>query len=283
MKISLPQILASAVAAVMAALVASFFGVTGTVVGVAVGSAVATAGTAVFRHSFERTNEVVRQVVAGSPATERLIRPLGRTRPAGTVAHEEADPARPDTHGVAGTDLDQPSGPSSAGGVRLVSVHIDEAGGAETAVARPPQVVQRRVSGRPGQRRPAQRRPVPWGRYAAIAAVVAVMGLGLVTGVEFIAGEPLSALIGVHGSPGSGSSVSHLFGSSTRSTTTTTSTTTATTTSTTIPVTTTTGAASTSTGGSTSSTTLPGGTSTSTSTSTTRPTGGTTSTTGPAG
>ena len=113
MKISLPQIIVSAVAAVVAALVASFFGVTGTVVGVAVGSAVATAGTAVFRHSIERTNEVVRQVVAGSPTADRLIRPLGRTRAAGAVAGPEHTTSGPPTRIDRSALTRRPYSPSS--------------------------------------------------------------------------------------------------------------------------------------------------------------------------
>jgi cytoskeletal protein RodZ len=168
---------------------------------------------------------------------------------------------------------------TAAGPTRLISTHIDDGQPWDAAPARPASTVLRR----PPRGAGVGRRSL-WLRYAGVAAIVAVLALGLVTGVELVAGKPLSALLGVHGSPGSGPSVSHLFGSSGKSTTTTTSTPSSTTT-TGAPGTTTTGASgttNTTVPGSVTSTTTAGGTATAgSSTSTTRPDGSTTTTTSP--
>jgi hypothetical protein len=62
-KISLIQVVATALAAITATVVASFLGVAGTVAGAAVASTMSVVGTAVYSHSLRRTRERVRTVV----------------------------------------------------------------------------------------------------------------------------------------------------------------------------------------------------------------------------
>jgi hypothetical protein len=77
-RLSLVQLVASALAAVTAAVAGSYLGVNGTVIGAAVASVLSVAATALYSHSLQRTGERVRAVV---PASSRWIPP----RPAAPV------------------------------------------------------------------------------------------------------------------------------------------------------------------------------------------------------
>ncbi|HEY3941103.1 MAG TPA: hypothetical protein VGL60_01350 [Acidimicrobiales bacterium] len=214
MKLSVRQITASAIGAVLSALIASLFGVKGTVIGVAIGSAVATAGTAVVAQSIERTHRVVRQVVVAKSGTTGLIRHLGGTGSVGQAKHDAVEAPTPLQGPV---DGGQPSPTASS-----------EAVTGERPVARA---------------RTSRGRRLRWPVLVTAMVGVFAFGLLVVTGVEVIAGKPLSRLFGVQGSPTKGASVSDLFGSSgsTTTSTTTTSTTGSTTTTSTTTVPTTTG------------------------------------------
>lgn len=138
-RLSLVQLVASALAAVTAAVAGSFLGVNGTVIGAAVASVLSVAATALYSHSLQRTGDRVRSVV---PASSRWIPP----RPA--IA---ADPA-----------------PA-----------------------------------------PAPVRRTPRGAVAALAAVaVFAVALAFLTGLEVVAGRPVSDLLA--GKTASGTTV---FGS----------------------------------------------------------------------
>jgi len=69
-RISLIQVVASALAAVTAAVAGSYLGVNGTVIGAAVASVLSVAGTAIYSHSLQRTGDRVRSAV---PASVRWI------------------------------------------------------------------------------------------------------------------------------------------------------------------------------------------------------------------
>jgi hypothetical protein len=69
-RISLIQVVASALAAVTAAVAGSYLGVNGTVIGAAVASVLSVAGTAIYSHSLQRTGDRVRSVV---PVSARWI------------------------------------------------------------------------------------------------------------------------------------------------------------------------------------------------------------------
>ena len=75
-RLSIVQLVASALAAVTAAIAGSFLGVNGTVIGAAVASVLSVAANALYAHSLQRTGDRVRAVV---PASTRWLPP--RTEP----------------------------------------------------------------------------------------------------------------------------------------------------------------------------------------------------------
>lgn len=106
--LSVPQIFGSALAAISASFAASYLGIVGTFIGAAVVSVVATVGTALYRHSLERTKSALHEAVSRTDLREMaaraalLNRPLRRVEPrtlaeqASTVSAEpEATPASP--------------------------------------------------------------------------------------------------------------------------------------------------------------------------------------------
>jgi hypothetical protein len=167
MKLNGKQIIASAAGAVLAAVLASLFSVKGTIVGVAIGSAVATSGTAIFASSIERGHKVVRQVVIKNPNAP-FLRQFGQTEPVGAVAREDAEGPT--------TAVEQVTGPGTP---------------PTTATATP------ETGPAPGTDGPASgprtfRLPVLAGSIVGVF----VLSLVVVTCVELVAGQPLSALFG---------------------------------------------------------------------------------------
>ncbi|MGH9090696.1 MAG: hypothetical protein ACRDZR_04825 [Acidimicrobiales bacterium] len=255
MKVNPKQIAASAAGAVVAAVVASVFGAKGTLVGIALGSVVATTATALVVQSLERTHEAVRQAVHDPDRTQLLRRP-GSSRPAGTVTGRAEDTALTEGTGAetAATGAARPGAPARPGGDGTRA----SAGGASIGRWR-----------------------IRWPVLAASVLAVFVVALGVVTGIELLAGKPLSSVFG-SGNANSGTSLGNVV--SPPSTTTSTTTTTQPTASTTAPSTTTSTTSTTASPGSTTTsapasattTTGAGGASTTTTTTTT------TSTTQPA-
>jgi hypothetical protein len=207
MKVSIRQVLASAVGAVVAATIASFFGVNGTIVGVAIGSAAATIGTALVAQSIERTHDAVRQVVVRAPDAS-LLRRLGGTNAAGAVTESAPEADVPVAEAARANEA---RGDESA-------MTVIPSPGPRTAVL--PRVAPR--AGAP--------RKLNWRVVAVTSVIVFVLVLGLITVVELVAGKPLSDVFG--GKQGNGTS---LLGpsSTTKQPTTTTTTVPTTTTSTT--------------------------------------------------
>lgn len=104
-RLSLIQLIASALAAVTAAVAGSFLGVNGTVIGAAIASVLGVVGTAIYSHSLERTGERVRTVVPSSarwlsdprvpqptpaPVAPRRTHPLARAGAAAAVVFAAA-------------------------------------------------------------------------------------------------------------------------------------------------------------------------------------------------
>ena len=155
-RISLVQLIASALAAVTAAIAGSFLGVNGTVIGAAIASVLSVLGTAIYSHSLHRTGDRVRSKV---PASARWLPEPAQTLP-----------------------LPAPVGPAGVPRQQL-----------------PP-------SGAWQHPRPAApRRLDPVARVAAAAVIVFAAALGLLTGVEVVAGRPVSDLL--HGTSASGTTV----------------------------------------------------------------------------
>lgn len=149
-RVSLVQLVASALAAVTAAVAGSYLGVNGTVIGAAVASVCSVVGTAIYSHSLRRTGDRVRSAV---PASARWL--PDRTEP--------------------------------------------------MPIPTPVPVAPQRT--RLAPRQPA-RRLHPLARVGAAAVIVFAAALGVLTGVEIVAGRPVSDL--VSGKTASGTTV---FGS----------------------------------------------------------------------
>jgi hypothetical protein len=312
MKFSVRQMLASAGGAVLAAVIASLFGVKGTIIGVAIGSLAATFGTAMVSQSIERGHAAVKQVVVKVPERANLLRRLGGTAASGQTqtaepgadAHDVTEPVT--TAPVAGdatTQMAVPSDdtsvmeipqsdtervitapaasdatiqmavPSDDTGVMAIHQHDDAdvtrqlpVSGGEPDTAEMPIPVP-----------PA--RSIPWRTIIGTAVIVFILSLVLVTGIELIAGHPLSDLFG--NNKNNDPSIVHIFTpgpatTTTTSSTTTTSTSTTTTSSTSTTTTTTPGATTTSTTPGQSTTTTSSGLfgTTTTTSATTVPPGG---------
>ncbi|MBN9619104.1 MAG: hypothetical protein J0H43_05160 [Actinobacteria bacterium] len=165
--ISLTQVIATALAAVTATIGASFLGVAGTVVGAAVASVLSVVGNAVYSHSLRRTQDRVREAVPSWPVG-RLVASDDPTARIGTA------------------------GPTARIGTAAPPVL--------------PAAAPRRPVREP---RPARtRRPGERSRWrAALVGSVAmfVVVSGTITGVELVAGRPLSDI--VRGDGGTGTSV----------------------------------------------------------------------------
>src|ERR1700760_5043624 len=66
--LSIPQIVAGALAAATAAILGSFLGVAGTIGGAAVASIVSTVGSSLYQRSLERTRDAVKDRLVGNTA-----------------------------------------------------------------------------------------------------------------------------------------------------------------------------------------------------------------------
>jgi hypothetical protein len=281
-KFSVRQMLASAGGAVLAAVIASLFGVKGTIIGVAIGSLAATFGTAMVSQSIERGHAAVKQVVVKVPERANLLRRLGGTSASGQTAaaqpaadaHQVTEPVT--TAPVAGDATSHMAVPSDETGVMeipqgdaepvrttpmasdattQIAVPSDDTGVMAIPQPNPAAVTsQLPVSGSepdtaemPIPVPPA--RSIPWRTITGTAVVVFVLSLVLVTGIELIAGHPLSDLFG--NNKNNDPSIVHIFTPGPATTTSTSTTTTSTSTTTTST-------------SSTTTTTTPGGTTTST-------------------
>jgi hypothetical protein len=174
--ISLVQVLAAALAAATATIAASFLGVAGTVVGAALASVISVTGTALYSHSLRRTSSRVRQRVArpGTTATRPMRLPVDRSPLQGPGGSSPFD--RPTLQG---------------GGF-----------------AEPTYYGRRRTGpSRPAEHADHGRVRALWRRLAIAAVAIFVAVLAVLTGVELLAGQPISDL--VRGRTGTGTT---LFG-----------------------------------------------------------------------
>ncbi|MCD2190656.1 hypothetical protein [Actinomycetospora soli] len=117
--LTLPQILAGALAAATAAILGSFLGVIGTIGGAAVASVVSTVGSALYQKSLERTRDAVKSRLVVNPVTGTKVAgavdragtpgapPAGRPGPQGA---QPGMPPRPGVPGQAGPMMSPPYG-----------------------------------------------------------------------------------------------------------------------------------------------------------------------------
>jgi len=101
--LSLPQILAGALAAASAAVAASWLGVAGTVVGAVVASVVVSVTSALYSHPLERSSQVIREVLPQRPYPYRDDSESTETRIFDASAADEAIADGNDTRSTRGT------------------------------------------------------------------------------------------------------------------------------------------------------------------------------------
>jgi hypothetical protein len=157
-KIRFSQVLAGALAAITAAVLGSTMGVAGTVVGAGLASVVTTVGGALYLRSIQRTKQGVRSV-------RSLVVARAGTTSVTLVDERPAEPAPADEPETVQDDDAEPEPPAEQETGRL-------------------EVVE--------QEQPPTRRRLRWPALIAATVLAFVLGMLVVTGVEWIRGEPLS-------------------------------------------------------------------------------------------
>ncbi|MFB9428068.1 hypothetical protein [Streptoalloteichus tenebrarius] len=211
LEIKLTQVAGGALAAVTAAVLGARLGVAGTVLGAGVASVVTTVGSALYQHSLERTRETVKVVATklpiggGSGEAERTAvgAPLETTRWGDGHDRTTTWVGRPMTHDDA-TQIVRPVGSTA------VQPAVGAGQGEETTriIRRPEPAGEAGAAGSTGTRAGRQGWQEwlrqRWTRVAAVSALGFVLGMLVVTGVEWVRGEPLSG-------GGSGSTVGEIL------------------------------------------------------------------------
>lgn len=187
LKINLPQVAGGALAAVSAAAIASFLGVGGTVIGAALGSVVASVGGAFYSHSFRRAGEQLSQT--------RVLTVVARARPGASDVGPADLPEIADDVPSVGPD-------APTGGLSAPARPVDDPDPGRTydAVAGP---VTDSADGDEPARGARDWRQLPWKRIAVVAAVLFVLAIVVIEGIEVLIGHPISG--------GSGTTVTKLF------------------------------------------------------------------------
>jgi hypothetical protein len=161
--IRISQVLAGAMAAVTAALIGSTMGVAGTVVGAGLASVISTVGGALYLRSIERTRESVRTVVKAKV--------VGRSGGATVLVSDE----KPATGEVVEADTEsEDAGERSADEPEEKPAENAEDG--QTSDDRPP----------------VTRRRLRWPVLVVTSIAAFALGMLVITGVEWLRGEPLS-------------------------------------------------------------------------------------------
>ena len=176
------QVVASALAAITAALLGSTMGVAGTVIGAGVASVVSTVGGVLYLRSIQRTSESVRFVRsrviarAGSTTVTVTEQPRDGRQPVAAAGEDKAD------------ESDNGTAVVRADGETAGDAADEEAAGGETAGE---QAADEQTAGEPARERPAGRRRT-WLVMAAGSLVAFALGMAVITGFEWLRGEPLS-------------------------------------------------------------------------------------------
>jgi hypothetical protein len=92
LELSIPKVLAGALAAASAAVAASWLGVAGTVIGAVIASVVVSVTTALYSHPLERGSQVIREVI---PVVPTRYRASDATSATGAIETIVLDPAEP--------------------------------------------------------------------------------------------------------------------------------------------------------------------------------------------
>lgn len=169
------QVMAAAMAAVTAAVLGSTMGVAGTVVGAALASVVSSVGGALYLRSIQRTKDGVRTV------TEKVVARAGTTKVSiGVVRVDE----KPTEDAEAG-----PAAPVATGAAEETATDSEvESAAEETATEGKAESEAKEAA----EERPPKHRPFGWPAVVAGSVLAFVLGMLVITGVEWIKGEPLS-------------------------------------------------------------------------------------------
>ena len=213
MDLTVNKVIAGAGAAATSAVLGSFFGAMGTVAGAAVGSVASTMVTSLYEHSLDRTRDTVAARIRRRRRGGReRPRPAPRAAPAAAGASgwrarpthdaDAADPAGRAARRPADARRCRPATGRPPGSAPATRRH------GRAATPRPRGSAP--ATGRPGGSSgggtspvPAPRRP--WGRWIGATAVVFVLGLLVVTGLELLKGSTLTQGRDRHlGRPGAG-------------------------------------------------------------------------------
>lgn len=183
--LSFSQVIAGAMAAVTSAVAASYFGVAGTLLGAAVGSIIATVGTSIYRTSLRKTNEKLRTVIPVQALSQLKVVP----QPRGT-----SGPPPPTPSPIRGAGAPRPADETT-----LMKPITD------TTVQLPASSVNGAdVTPLPARWLEALRQ-LRWQRVALVAALVFVLGTGVVVAAELIGGGSLTSIL--HGKPDGSTSI----------------------------------------------------------------------------
>lgn len=197
--LTLSKVLAGAGAAVTAAVLGSFFGTGGTITGAALGSVASTIATAVYQRSLDRTQQTIAARLhpprdpAGEDAGRDATPPDGAGQETG--AADAADPAASDDPGATDPAATEPAAtdPAAAELNPAEPNAADPDAGASPAqapvVPAPPPADDRVVLRPPAGPAPRRNR---WGVWLGVTALVFVIGLLAVTGIEWVKGSTLS-------------------------------------------------------------------------------------------
>lgn len=194
-KLSLTQVVASALAAVSTTVLLSYFGIAGTIIGAGAASVITVLANYAYTRSIQKTHEQLKPVV-----TQLVQSGTTTSRPRGTTARLAAVPRGDDTRPLPAARAGD-TAPLRVGRGSVVTADVPE---------------DRVPDGDAGAGAPDDTVPGPWFRLidrygkgkvlavSALALFVVVMGVVLV--VELAIGKPLSDA--VRGQEGSGTSIS---------------------------------------------------------------------------
>ncbi len=158
-ELSIPRVMAGALAAASAAVAASWLGLAGTVLGAVVASVVVSVSTAIYTHPIERSSQVLRETLPVLPERYRT-----GDFTSGSTESTWASTQRLELS--EGEDL--------------------EDHGVEPSLTKP----------RETEISAGRTRRINWGAVGASSAITLLAGFGILTGVEALLGQPASSLTG---------------------------------------------------------------------------------------
>jgi uncharacterized membrane protein YgcG len=156
--LSVPKILAGALAAASAAVAASWLGVAGTVLGAVVASIVVSITSAVYSHPIEKSTQVIREVL----------------------------PVRPDPYRL------------SSGSMSTETLVLDSSRDVGGDSAEPAEATSTALPANSARETLSHPRRISWGTVVVSSVLALIVGFGALTAVEAVLGQSASSLTGDH-------------------------------------------------------------------------------------